>query len=146
MLDVDIPGKRRRGRPNLRWKDACKRDMTQAGLKEDNATNRAIWRKKLISYTGDPGWRDKPGMKKKKKMAHIGPNKRRLVETRREIYVAKPLGVYSLHLNVLTRNFSTFASISLIVLSTGRTFSDVTITVNITLKAIISLDLVEMGC
>ena len=39
MLDVDIPGKRRRGRPNLRWKDACKRDMTQAGLKEDNAIN-----------------------------------------------------------------------------------------------------------
>ncbi len=54
MLDVDIPGKRRRGRPNLRWKDACKRDMTQAGLKEVNATNRAEWRKKLISYTGDP--------------------------------------------------------------------------------------------
>ena len=54
MLDVDIPGKRRRGRPSLRWKDACKRDMTQAGLKEDNATNRALWRKKLISYTGDP--------------------------------------------------------------------------------------------
>ena len=65
MLDVDIPGKRRRGRPNLRGKDACKRDMTQAGLKEDNATNRAKWRKKLISYTGDSRWRDKPGMKKK---------------------------------------------------------------------------------
>ena len=28
MLDVAIPGKRRRGRPNLMWKDACKRDMT----------------------------------------------------------------------------------------------------------------------
>ena len=40
MLDVDIPGKRRRGRPNLRWKDACKRDMTEAGLREDNTTNR----------------------------------------------------------------------------------------------------------
>ena len=38
MLDVDIPGKRRRGWPNLRWKDECKRDMTEAGLKEDNAT------------------------------------------------------------------------------------------------------------
>ena len=38
MLDVDILWKRRRGRPNLRWKDACKRDMTQAGLKEDKAT------------------------------------------------------------------------------------------------------------
>ena len=35
MLDVEIPGKRRRGRPNLRWKDACKRDMTEVGLKED---------------------------------------------------------------------------------------------------------------
>ena len=48
MLDVDIPGKRRRGRPNLRWKDACKRDMT-----EDNTTNRAAWRKKINSYTGE---------------------------------------------------------------------------------------------
>ena len=33
MLDVDISGKRRRGRANLRWKDACKRDMTEVGLK-----------------------------------------------------------------------------------------------------------------
>ena len=47
MLDVDIPGKRRRQRPCLRWKDACKRDMTQAGLKEDNSTNRAAWWKKI---------------------------------------------------------------------------------------------------
>ena len=54
MLDVNIPGKRRRGRPNLRWKDACKRDMSEVGLKEDNTTNRAAWRNKIISYTGDP--------------------------------------------------------------------------------------------
>ena len=54
MLDVDIPGKRRRGLPNLRWKDSCKRNMTQAGLREDDATNRAGLRKKLISCTGDP--------------------------------------------------------------------------------------------
>ena len=53
MLDLDIPGKRRRGRPNQRWKDACKRDMTEAGLKEDNATNREARRKKLNSYTSD---------------------------------------------------------------------------------------------
>ena len=33
MLDVDIPGKRRRGRPNLRWKDACKRDVPEVGIK-----------------------------------------------------------------------------------------------------------------
>ena len=36
MLDVDIPGIRR-GRPNLRWKDACKK--TEVGLKEDKTTN-----------------------------------------------------------------------------------------------------------
>ena len=33
--------------------------------KEDNATNRAAWKKKLISYSGDIRVRDKPGMKKK---------------------------------------------------------------------------------
>ena len=65
MLDVDIPGKRR-GRPNLRWKDASKRDMTEAGLNKDNATNRAAWRKKINSHTGNPKRRDKPGMIKKK--------------------------------------------------------------------------------
>ena len=54
MLDVNIPRKRRRGRPNLRWKDAGKRDMTEVGLKVDNTTNRAEWKNKLISYTGDP--------------------------------------------------------------------------------------------
>ena len=41
------------------------REMAEAGLKEDNATNRAEWRKMLISYTGDPRWRDKPGTMKK---------------------------------------------------------------------------------
>ena len=41
MVDVDIPGKRRTGQPNLIWKDACNRDMTQAGLKEDKATSMA---------------------------------------------------------------------------------------------------------
>ena len=68
-------GERRRGRPNLRWKDAsfaCKRDMTEVGLKEDNTTNRAEWKKKLISYTGDPRWRDKPGKKKKKLWQTVG--------------------------------------------------------------------------
>ena len=49
MLHVEIPGKRRRGRPNLRWKDACKRDMTEVGLKEDKTTNRAAWRNTIIS-------------------------------------------------------------------------------------------------
>ena len=36
----------------------------QARDEEDNTTNRAAWRNKIISYTGDPRWRDKPGTKK----------------------------------------------------------------------------------
>ena len=36
----------------------------QASDEEDNATNMAKRRKKLINYTGDPRWRDKPGMMK----------------------------------------------------------------------------------
>ena len=37
----------------------------EVGLKEDNTTNRAAWRDKIISYTGDPRLWDKPGKKKK---------------------------------------------------------------------------------
>ena len=37
-----------------RWKDARERDMTKVGLKEANITNRATWRKKINSHTGDP--------------------------------------------------------------------------------------------
>ena len=54
MLDVDKPGKRRTERPNLTWKVACMRDMTEVGLKEDNTTNRAALRNTIISYTVDP--------------------------------------------------------------------------------------------
>ena len=30
MLDVDTPGKRRRGRPHIRWKDGCKISMPES--------------------------------------------------------------------------------------------------------------------
>ena len=57
MLGVDIRGKRRRGQPNIRWKDACKRDMTEVGLKEDKTTNRAAnqlyWRPPMTGQARD---------------------------------------------------------------------------------------------
>ena len=37
----------------------------RGGLIEDNTTNKAAWRNKIISYTGDPRFRDKPGTEKK---------------------------------------------------------------------------------
>ena len=50
ILDMIISGKRRKGRPNLRRKDACNRDMTEVRLKEDNTANMAAWRKKITKY------------------------------------------------------------------------------------------------
>ena len=38
--------------------------MTEAGLNEDNAKNKTVWRNKIKSYTDDARWRDKPGTKK----------------------------------------------------------------------------------
>ena len=40
--------------------------MTEAGLKEDNTTNRAAWMKKINSNTGDPISWNKPGTKMEK--------------------------------------------------------------------------------
>ena len=31
MLDLDVPGTRRRGLPKIIWEDACKRDVTRGG-------------------------------------------------------------------------------------------------------------------
>ena len=54
VLTADIPGKRKIGRPKTRWKDACQRDLKSTGLRAGEETDRAMWRRKIISYTGDP--------------------------------------------------------------------------------------------
>ena len=50
---ADIPGKRKRGRPKTRWKDACQRDLKTTGLRAGEETDMEMWRK-IISHTGDP--------------------------------------------------------------------------------------------
>ena len=54
VLRADILGKRKRGRPKTRWKDACQRHLKHTGLRAGEETDRAMWRRKIISYTGDP--------------------------------------------------------------------------------------------
>ena len=54
VLRADIPGKRKRGRPKTRWKDTCQRDLKSSGLGAGEETDRAMWRRKIISHTGDP--------------------------------------------------------------------------------------------
>ena len=40
VMTKAIPGKRKRGRPKTRWKDACKRDMQTVGLREGDEGDR----------------------------------------------------------------------------------------------------------
>ena len=54
VLRTDIPGKRKRGRPKTSWKDACQRDLQSIGLRAGEETGREMWRRKIISHTGDP--------------------------------------------------------------------------------------------
>ena len=54
VMMADITGKRKRGRPKTRWKDACQRYLQSTGLRAGEETDRAMWRRKIISHTGDP--------------------------------------------------------------------------------------------
>ena len=50
MMDVVVPGKRRRGRPRLRWTDNNREDMTKYELTADMTENRQYW--KMMVKTG----------------------------------------------------------------------------------------------
>ena len=43
MMDMVVPGKRRRGRPRLRWTDNNREDMTKYELTADMTENRQYW-------------------------------------------------------------------------------------------------------
>ena len=67
VLRADIPytGERKTVQPNARWKDGCHRDMKRTGLRAGGEFDREIWSMNIISHSGDPMWREKPGEKKK---------------------------------------------------------------------------------
>ena len=50
MMDMVIPGKRRRGRPRLRWTDNNREDITKYELTADMTENRQYW--KMMVKTG----------------------------------------------------------------------------------------------
>ena len=52
VLEMALPGRRRRGRPKRRFMDAVREDMSMVGVVEDDAQDRARW-KRLIRC-GDP--------------------------------------------------------------------------------------------
>ena len=51
MLRMELPGKRKRGRPKRRFMDVVKEDMDEVEVKEEDADDRSNWRLK-IRYGG----------------------------------------------------------------------------------------------
>ena len=52
MMKMVLTGKRRKGRPKRRLMDGVRNDMQVAGVKEEDASDRAIWRRMICC--GDP--------------------------------------------------------------------------------------------
>ena len=44
MMEMELPGKRRRGRPKRRFLDVVKEDMREVGAKETDVEDRKVWR------------------------------------------------------------------------------------------------------
>ena len=44
ITEMELPGKRRRGRPKRRFLDAVKEDMEEVGVKETDVKDRKMWR------------------------------------------------------------------------------------------------------
>ena len=44
LLEMQLPGNRKWGRPKMRYLDAVKEDMQEVGEKEDEVFYRIIWR------------------------------------------------------------------------------------------------------
>ena len=44
MMEMELPGKRRRGRPKRRFVDVVNKDMGEVGAKETDIEDRKMWR------------------------------------------------------------------------------------------------------
>lgn len=49
MLDMDVQGRRRRGRPKKRWMDGVREEMRERGIEDHMTQDRNLW-KKIICY------------------------------------------------------------------------------------------------
>ena len=52
MLRMELPGKRKQGRPKRRFMDVVKEDMAEVEVKEEDADDSSNWRLKI--RCGDP--------------------------------------------------------------------------------------------
>ena len=47
MIEMELPGKRKRGRPKRRFLNLVKEDMREVGVKEMDIEDRTVWRKMI---------------------------------------------------------------------------------------------------
>ena len=52
MMEMELPGKRRRGRPKRRFLNVVKEDMEEVGAKETDVDDRKVW--KMMIRCGHP--------------------------------------------------------------------------------------------
>ena len=52
VLEMEIAGKRKRGRPKRRWMDCIEKDMSEVGLEVEDVLDRKLWRNGI--YCGYP--------------------------------------------------------------------------------------------
>ena len=52
MMEMAVPGIRKRGRPKRRWMDLVREDMEKVGAREGDKVDQVKWR--LLSRCGDP--------------------------------------------------------------------------------------------
>ena len=52
MMEMAVPGRRKKGRPRRRWMDLVREDMERVGAREEDKVDRVKWR--LLSRCGDP--------------------------------------------------------------------------------------------
>ena len=50
-MEMVPPGKRRRGRPKLRWMGCVRKDLEVMGAREEEALSRETWRKRITTTT-----------------------------------------------------------------------------------------------
>ena len=52
MMEMAVPGRRKRGRPRRRWMDLASEDMERVGAKEEDKV--VCKKSKILSRCGDP--------------------------------------------------------------------------------------------
>ena len=52
LMEMAVPGRRKRGRQRRRWMDLAREDMARVGAKEGDEVDREKW--KILSRCGDP--------------------------------------------------------------------------------------------